>query len=318
MKIKKNVLITGGLGFIGSNLAHELVKRGAKVTILDNLSPLYGGNHFNVLHIKDKIEVIIGDVRDSELVNKLIVDKDIVFNLAAQVSYIDSNNMPYDDLDINLRAALNVLEAARKFNPRAKIIYSSSRLALGKIIQNPITEDHPAHPLSLYGIHKRASESYHTLYNKDHGLNTTVLRLTNPYGIRQQIKHSKYSIPGWFMRQAMEDKTIKIFGDGKQLRDYLFSSDIVEAFILVAISDKTSGKLYNIGCGKSIEFKKMVETIIKTVGRGKVEFVPWPKDYERNETGDFETSIRRITKDTGWKPKTKFADGIKKMYQYYK
>ncbi len=315
----KKVLITGGLGFIGSNLAHKLVELGAEVTVIDNLAPLYGGNDFNIKDIKDKIKVIIGDIRDWQLIDKIVIDKDIIFNLAAQVSYIDSINIPFEDLDINCKGHLTILESCRKLNKNVKIVFSSSRLALGKIIENPITEEHPTNPLSLYGIHKLTAEKYCYFYYKNHNLKTTVLRITNPYGKRQQIKHSKYSIPGWFMRLAMEGKTISIFGKGTQKRDYIYIDDLVDAFLYAGISEKTNGQIYNCGSGKSIEFRKMVENIVKLVGNGKVEYIPWPDNYEKDETADkIETSIKKIYKDTGWKPKTELKNGLKEMFNYYK
>jgi UDP-glucose 4-epimerase len=313
-----NILITGGLGFIGSNIAHKLVTLGANVTIIDNLAPLYGGNKFNIKGIEERVKFVKGDVRDQEKIAKLVKNKNIIFHLAAQVSPIDSTSMPFDDLDINCRGYINILEECRKSNKDAKIIFSSSRLALGKITENIVTETHPAHPLNFYGIHKLASEKYSYVYHKTYGLKTTVLRLTNPYGERQQIKHSKYSIPGWFMRQAMEGGTIKIFGDGKQKRDYIHIADLVDAFLLAGISDNTSGKLYNCGYGRSIEFRTMVENIVKIVRNGKVEYVPWPSNYANEETGDFETSIKNIFNDTGWKPKTSIEKGLKQMFNYYK
>lgn len=315
----KKVLITGGLGFIGSNIANELVNLGAEVTIIDNLAPLYGGNYFNIKDIKDKIKVIIGDIRDWQLIDKVILDKDIIFNLAAQVSYIDSVNIPFDDLDINCKGHLTILESCRKLNKNVKIVFSSSRLALGKILENPITEDHPTNPLSLYGIHKLTAEKYCYFYYKNYGLRTTVLRLTNPYGERQQMKHSKYSIPGWFMRLAMEGKTIKIFGKGTQKRDYIHIDDLVNAFLYTGISKETDGQIYNCGSGKSIEFKEMVENIVKSVGKGKIEYVPWPDNYEKDETADkIKTSVEKLFKATGWKPKINLKEGLNRMYDYYK
>ena len=314
----KKILITGGLGFIGSNLAKRLVKLGAHVSILDNLAPLYGGNYFNVSEIKNKIDITIGDIRDEKIVTKLIKNKDIVFNFAAQVSHTDSASIPYEDLDINCKGHLNVLECIRKHNPNTKILFSSSRLALGKIQQNPITETHPTEPLSLYGIHKLTAEKYYALYNRNYGIKTVIFRITNPYGERQQIKHNKYSIPGWFMRLAIERKTIQIFGDGKQLRDYIYIDDLVEAFLLAGINNNTNGKLYNCGFGKSIAFSKMVKNVIKNVGTGKIEYVPWPKNYELEETGHCETDISKLKNDTGWIPSINLEKGIKKMCLYYK
>lgn len=313
----KKVLITGGLGFIGSNLAYTLVKLGSRVTIVDNLAPLYGGNLFNIQGIKDQIEMIEGDIRDIKLIEKNIQNKDFIFNLAAQVSHIDSSNIPFEDLDINCRGHLTLLEVCRKYNSRAKILFSSSRLVLGKIVVNPVTEEHPTEPLSLYGVHKLTAERYYLLYNRNYGLRTSILRLSNPYGERQQIKHSKYSIPGWFMRLAMEGKTISIFGDGKQMRDYIHIDDVVEAFLLVGASEQTDGRLYNCGAGRSVEFREMVELVIKIARSGGIEYVPWPSNYEKEETGNFETDISKLQKTTGWTPYVTLEDGLKKMHEYY-
>jgi len=314
----KNVLITGGLGFLGSNIANKLVSLGANVTILDSLNPLYGGNWFNVEGIKDKIKVIIGDIRDEELVYGLVIDKDIIFNLAAQVSYIDSSVIPFIDLDINCRGHFTILEACRKNNKDAKIIFSSSRMVLGKIKYSPMDENHPTNPLSIYGIHKLAAEKYHLMYFKDYGMKTCVLRITNPYGERQQIKHNKYCLPGWFMRLAMENKPITVFGDGLQLRDYIYSDDLIEAFIRVGVTDKTDGQLYNCGSGKSRLFKDMAELVVKAVGQGEVKYVPWPENYEKVETGDFETNISKLSSAIDWTPQISLEQGIEKMVAYYK
>jgi len=314
----KKVLITGGLGFLGSNIAHKLVEYGADVTILDALLTLYGGNKFNVSGIEDKVKVIIGDIRDFRLIEKMVEDKDIIFNLAAQVSYIDSINIPAEDLDINCKGHLVVLDACRHRNPQAVVVFSSSRMALGKLIHNPVTEEHPTEPLSIYGIHKLTGEKYYQTYHKTYGLKTVVLRITNPYGIRQQMKHDKYSLVGWFLRQAMEGQTIRIFGDGKQLRDYIYVDDLVTAFLKAAISDKSIGQIYNMGFGKSCRFSEMVETVLKVAKKGEIKYVPWPKDYEKIETGSFEMSLEKAKKDMEWTPAVELEEGLKRMHEYYK
>jgi nucleoside-diphosphate-sugar epimerase len=314
----KRILITGGLGFIGSNLAHLLIANGATVTILDNLAPLYGGNLFNIDDIKNDVKVVIGDIRDKKTVDELVKHSDIIFDLAAQVSPIDSSLMPFEDLDINCRGHLNVLEACREHNPQAKVLFSSSRLALGKITQNPVTEEHPTDPLNMYGIHKLTAEKYFRMYHVNHNIRTVVFRITNPYGERQQIKHSKYSIPGWFMRLAMENKPIKIFGEGTQMRDYIHISDLVRAFALAGLSPKTDGNIYNCGTGKSVELKKMVETIVATIGTGSIEHVKWPENYGKEETGSFESDISKLQDAISWEPKVKLDDGVRMMCEYYK
>jgi nucleoside-diphosphate-sugar epimerase len=314
----KNVLITGGLGFIGSNLTLKLMELDANIKIIDNLNPLYGGNLFNILGKERKIEIVINDVRDTNVIRPLIEKSDIIFHLAAQVSYIDSLNIPFEDLDLNARATLNILETCRKYNPKAKIIFSSSRMVYGKVEKPVITEHCETNPLSLYGIHKLTSEKYLLMYYKDFGIPCSILRLTNPYGPRQQIKHSKYSLVGWFIRQAMENKVIKIYGDGLQLRDYIYVDDIVDAMINCAGTEKAIGEIINIGSGISSRFSDMVQSVVSCVKSGKVEYIPWPKDYEKIETGDITVDISKLQELTAWKPNVTLEEGIRLTYQYYK
>jgi len=312
------ILITGGLGFLGSNLATKLSHKNYNITILDNLDPLYGGNRYNLFDANmQNIKVIIGDVRNKDLVYNLIKDKDYVFHFAAQVSYIDGLNIPYDDVNINIISTLNVLESIRKLNKKTKVIFSSSRMVYGKVKTNPVLETHETKPLSLYGINKLTSENYLNLYWKNFGIKSTIFRITNPYGIKQQIKHSKYSILGWFVRQAMENRTISIFGKGNQKRDYIYSEDIINSIIAGAFNEESNGETYNLGYGYSWRFNEMVNMVVKIVGKGKIEYQEWPINYENLETGDFEVSIEKINKICNRKPSIDLEEGIKRMYTYY-
>jgi UDP-glucose 4-epimerase len=313
----KRVLITGGLGFIGSSLAQALVPQGAHVTILDALLPAYGGNRFNLSGIEDKVELVDGNILDQELVEKLVTGVDYIFHLAGQVGYVDAKTQPFVDLDYNGKGNLIMLEAVRHVAPAARILFSSSRLVYGKILTLPVTEDHPTNPLSLYGIHKLLGEKYYTYYAHEFGVQGVSVRIPNPYGPRQQMKHSKYSIVGWFVRQALENQTIKVFGDGKQERDYIFISDIVEA-LLRLIAKGTAGEAYNIGSHERLQFVDMVDMIIKEAGGGQKELVPWPADYEKNETGDYRADTTKLAAATGWQPEVNFADGIREMVEYYR
>lgn len=314
----KKILITGGMGFLGSSLAHSLVGYGGKVTVLDAMLPLYGGNRFNLHGIEDMVEVINGDVRDYNLIKTIVPGKDFIFNFAGQVSYIDSGDIPYEDLDINSRAHLMILEECRHNNPEAKILYASSRMALGKITQNPVTESHPANPLSLYGVHKLTGEKYSLAYHHHYGLRTVAMRITNPYGIRQQMKHNKYSLVGWFIRLAMENREIKIFGNGDQKRDYIYVDDLVESFLRAGATGETDGELFNLGLGRSTAFCEMVHTVVETVGQGKIDYVPWPDDYERIETGDFVVDVSKLNNLIKWKPNISLSKGILTTYDYYR
>lgn len=314
----KNVLITGGLGFLGSNLAIALYKKKARVTVIDNLAPLYGGNVFNLSYYKDDIKIIINDMRNLEIIEPLIVKADFIFHFGAQVSYIDSLNIPFEDLDLNAKSTLSILEICRKNNPSCRIIFSSSRMVYGKVDSPILTEDSPTNPLSLYGIHKLTSEKYLLMYFKDFGIPSTILRIANPFGPRQQIKHSKYSLIGWFIRQAMEDKEIKIFGEGNQLRDYIFVDDIIHAMISCAEIDGTIGEILNLGSGNSYKFSEMVNEVVTCVNKGRIKYIPWPKNYENIETGDVSLDVSKLRSITGWKPENSLTEGIQKTYDYYK
>jgi len=314
----KRVLITGGLGFLGSSTANRLAAMKARVVVLDSLHPLYGGNRFNLdPELAERVQVVIGDVRDKDLLEKLVADADIIYHFAAQVSYIDSGDMPLEDLAVNQESSLNLLEACRHSNARAKVLFASSRLVLGETQLPCITEDHPTNPLSLYAVHKLAVEKYCYLYYKNYGIPTTVLRITNPYGPRQQIKHNKYCMVGWFIRLAMEGKEIPIFGEGLQRRNYIYVDDIVEAFLRCGATHATDGQLYFVGSRASDEFRSMVELVIEAVGKGTIRYVPWPKNYERVETGDVFIDTAKLKTAIDWVPQFSLRDGILRTYEYY-
>lgn len=313
----KNVVITGGLGFIGSTLALALFDRGANITIIDNMDALYGGNYFNISRIRDQIKILEVDANQIESYHAELDQADFVYHLAAQVSYIDSLSMPERDLEYNSISTLKILEYLRRNNRDAHVIFTSSRMIYGKIQTALVKETHPTNPLSLYGVHKLTSEKYLTMYFKDFGIKTTTLRITNPYGPRQQIKHNKYSLVGWFIKQAMDDKEIRIFGDGNQQRDYIYISDIVEGLVAVGSCTGCSGEVYNLGSGKSTTFKNMVETVVSTVGAGSIKYVEWPKDYEQVETGNFNVSMSKLFDVIKWQPEYSLEEGVKKTFDYY-
>lgn len=314
----KKILITGGLGMIGSNLAVELVSLGAEVSILDAMLPLYGGNMFNIEEIKDKVSVNIADIRDISALNFLVKDKDIIFNLAAQVSYTDSQTDPLLDLDINCRGHLLLLEACKNYNPKAKIIFSGSRLEYGEIVtREKIKEDHPLRPKSFYGIHKVVGEFYHLMYFKLHGIRTVAFRIANPYGIRHHMKHSKYGIVNFFIKKAMEGEVIQIFGEGNQLRDYIYVEDLVNGMLAAGISEAGDGEVFNLGCGNSISFYEMAQTVIDVVGKGYIEKIQWPENYRIIEGGDFECDISKAMTLLEWKPSYDIKTGIEKTVAFY-
>jgi len=314
---KKEILITGGLGMIGSNVAQKLVRLGARITIVDACLEPYGANIFNLHGIEDEIKVNYADIRDRAAMKVLVQGKDVIFNFAGQVSHNDSIADPFLDADINYLGHLNVLESVRKYNPTARVLLSGSRLQFGKITHTPTDENHPQNPETPYAFNKTTAENMYKYYYKLHGVPCVVFRLANPYGIRCQMKHSKYSIINYFIRLAMEGKEITIYGSGNQLRDYVYVEDVADAFISAAASPSAQGEVFNIGSGSGISFKEMVETVITIVGKGKMVFVPWPKEYIDVETGDYVTNIGKAKKVLKWTPKVDLESGIKRTVGYY-
>lgn len=313
----RRVLVTGGLGFLGSSLCHRLLAEGCQVSVIDNLAPLYGGNRYNLAGVEDRVRVVVADMRDEAALEPLVAQADIIFHLAAQVSYIDSLSMPREDLELNAWATLGLLELCRRCNRDALVVFTSSRMVVGKVPETRLSEAVEPRPLSLYGIHKLTSEHYLRTYHENFGVRSVIARVTNPYGPRQQIKHDKYSLVGWFVRQAMEDKTIRVFGEGRQLRDYIFVDDVVEALLRCAATEQVAGETVNLGTGVGTHFRDMVSTVVAQVGRGRVEFVPWPKDYEKLETGDVIADISKLRRLTGWTPHIGIEEGIARTLRYY-
>lgn len=314
----KKVLITGGLGMIGSTLAHKLVTHGADVTLMDACIEPYGANLFNIHDIQDSVRINISDIRDKESMKILVKDKDIIFNLAGQVSHNDSLENPYLDADINYIGHLNVLECIRKHNPGAVVLHAGSRLQFGRIEGSPVNETHPIRPRTPYALNKAAAENSYRFYFEIHGIRCVLFRIANPYGPRSQMRHSKYSMINWFIRQAIEGRPIRIFGDGRQIRDYIYVEDLADAFISASVTSACYGEVYNVGSGIGTRFRDMVETVVETVGSGSAEYVPWPETYINVETGDYVTDITKLCSTTGWKPLTELPSGIRETVEYYR
>jgi UDP-glucose 4-epimerase len=314
---ESNVLVTGGLGFIGSNLARKLIELGANITIIDALLPNGGGNLFNIHGIEEKVNLITADIRDASTMNKLVKEKEYIFNLAAQSSHPSSMDDPFTDLDINCRGHLTVLEACRRHNSGAKIVYTGSRSQYGRILYMPVDEKHPINPTDPNGVSKHAGEQYHLLYNNVYGIKTVSLRLTNTYGPRHQMRHSRQGFVGWFVRLAMDNNKIKIYGDGKQLRDLNYVDDVVSALLMVAADDKADGEVFNLGAGSPTGLTNLAELIVKIAAKGGYELVPYPKDAKKLEIGDYVADTGKIKKMIGWDPRVALEEGLRKMIEYY-
>lgn len=314
---EKTVLVTGALGFLGSNLIQSLVSLGAKVTAVDNLDQRYGGNKFNINNCEDEISIIFADIRNEEEMRDAVKGKDVIFNMAAQVSYIDSQEDAFNDLDVNCRGHLNILELCRKYNRDAKLIFPGSRMQYGQIVYNPVDESHPLEPLSIYGIHKLTAEKYYLMYCRKHKIRSVVFRIANPYGPRNQMRHHKYGIVNYFVKLAIRNETIRIFGDGLQVRDYIYVSDIIDVFLSAGARDEADGQVFNIGTGIPTKFCDMARMVCEVVDGGKIENVPWPGDYERIETGDYYLNIDKAKEILRWAPRIDLRRGVMETYRYY-
>lgn len=312
----KKILITGGLGFIGSTLAHRLVKIGADIYLIDSLIPEYGGNNFNINGIENKVKVNIADVRDKHSMDYLVKGKDIIFNLAGTLSHIDSMNDPFTDLEINCRSQLSILESCRKNNRDVKIIFAGTRGQYGKADHLPVDEKHLMHPTDVNGINNIAGESYHILYNNIYGIRAVSLRLTNTYGPRHQMRHHKQGIINWFIRQLIEEQTVKLYGNGKQVRDINYVDDVVEALLLAACNEKANGEVFNLG-GIPKNLVDLVETMIDVYGKGDYELIPFKDDLKKIEIGDYIANYEKIKNTVGWQPKISLEEGLRSSFDYY-
>lgn len=312
-----NVLITGGMGFIGSNLAIRLVHEGANVTLLDSMLDEYGANTFNIEPIKNLVQINFSDMRDEHSLRYLVRGKEFIFNLAGQVSHKDSMEQPFMDLEVNLRAQLTLLEACRHYAPDAVIVYSSTRQIYGRPKYLPVDEDHPLLPPDVNGINKLAAEYYHSLYTRVYGLKTISLRLTNTYGPRQLIKNSRQGFIGWFVNRAVTGNTIKLFGSGEQVRDFTYVTDVVDAMCRVAVNPDTYGKVYNLS-GERASLRKVAQILIRNVGSGNIDTVEFPEAQKKIDIGNFYGSSSLLEHDTGWRPQMPLEDGLRLMINYYK
>jgi UDP-glucose 4-epimerase len=313
----KKVLITGGLGFIGSNLARVLVAQGALVTIVDSLIPQYGGNLFNIADIRDKLEVNICDVRDPHAMKYLVQGKDYLFNLAGQTSHIDSMTDPQTDLEINASAQLSILEACRLNNPEIKIVFASTRQLYGKPDYLPVDEKHPIRPVDVNGINKLAGEWYHLLYNNVYGIRACALRLTNTYGPGMRVKDARQTFLGIWVRQLLEGTPIKVFGDGEQLRDFNYVDDCVNALLLAGANEQANGQVYNLGSPEVIGLKALAEKIVSLGFGGSYELVPFPEERKAIDIGNYYSDFSLISMELGWLPEVNLQKGLLNTIEYY-
>jgi UDP-glucose 4-epimerase len=313
----KRVLITGGLGFIGSNLARTLLTLGARVAIVDSLVPEYGGNRRNLAGVAQRVKVHIADVRDWPRLPQLVRGQDFLFNLAGQTSHMDSMTDPQTDLDINCRAQLAILEACRLHNPKIRIVFASTRQIYGKPDYLPVDEKHPLRPVDVNGINKLAGEQFHLLYSRVHGIGATALRLTNTIGPRMRVKDARQTFVGVWIRRLLENQPIEVWG-GAQLRDFTYVEDAVEAFLLSAAHPEAVGAVFNLGGPPSITLEKLAALMVKLNGRGTFTVREFPSDRKKIDIGDYYADDRLIRKKLGWKPRTDLRAALARTIEFYR
>ena len=314
----KKVLITGGLGFIGSNLAIKLVDLGADVTLLDGMIEGHGGNHFNVDSIKDKVDVNVSDIRDESSLNYILKGKDYVFHLAGQNDHVLSQTDPFPDIDINIKGSARLLEACKKFNKDVKLVYTGTRGEYGSATKLPVSEDAPISPKGIYELSSLTAQKLFKIYNDNQGIRSVTLRLTNIYGERAQMRHHRFGVANWFVRLALDNETIKVFGKGDIKRDFLHVDDTVDAILMCALCEDAYGEVFNVGRDEPSCFKELAEKIVNISGTGKWEFAPFTPERLAQEPGDFYSDISKIKRIVGWEPKVELDEGLKKTIEYYR
>ncbi len=315
--VGRKVLITGGLGFIGSNLAIELVARGARVTLLDSMIPSYGATIQNIEPIRDRVMVNYSDVRDLHSLPYVVRDQEVIFSLAGQVSHIESMQDPLVDLDINCRSQLSLLECCRRENPTARLVLASTRQIYGKPQTLPVTESHPLGPTDINGVNKLAAEMYFKLYAEVYGLSTISLRLTNTYGPRMDLQNRKKGFVGVFIQQALRGERIRLFGDGQQRRDFNFVGDVTRALAVAGESLQVCGESFNIGHHEHYSLFEFVELLAKHCPT-EFEFVPFPRDLKAIDIGDYYADYSRFQELTGWSPQIDLDEGLELTLRHYR
>jgi UDP-glucose 4-epimerase len=313
----RKVLVTGGLGFIGSNLCRSLADLGAEVLAVDSLLPDYGGNLFNLAGYEDKVKVNIADVRGHGM-GYLVRGQEVLFNLAGQVSHIDSMTDPFTDLEINCRSQLWILEALRKNNPEARVVYAGTRQVYGKPVRLPVDEGHPLNPTDVNGINKISGELYHLVYHSVYGIRACSLRLTNTYGPRQLIRHARQGFIAWFVRQAVLGEEIQLFGDGRQKRDFDYVDDVVDAFLRAGASEAAAGQVFNLGGQGAVSLLDLARLLIEISGQGSYTLVPFPPERKLIDIGDFQADASKIHGALGWEPRVALREGLERTVAYYR
>ena len=313
----RRVLVTGGLGFLGSNLALRLVERGADVLLVDSMLPQYGASLANVAPVADRLRINYSDVRDRHSLAYLVRGQELIFSLAGQISHSESMRDPFTDLDINCTSQLSLLECCRAGNRNVKVVFASTRQLFGRPQYLPVDEKHPLQPVDVNGIHKLAAEMYYSLYHQVFGIKTASLRLTNTYGPRLDLVSDVKGFVGVFLRRALRGEKIQIYGSGKQKRDFNYVDDVVDALLLAGESDAVNGEAFNLGHPQPATLLEFVETLLRFADF-EYEFVPFPREAEAIDIGDYFGDFSAFAAATGWKPKVDLATGIERTIDFFR
>jgi UDP-glucose 4-epimerase len=314
----KRALITGGLGFIGSNLAIRLLDLGARVTLLDAMIDEHGANFFNIEPVKHRVTVNLSDVRDQNSLRHFVHGMDYVFHLAGQNDHVLSLVDPFPDIDINIKGSAVLLETCRHHNPDARLIYSGTRGEYGRAVRLPVDEEQPENPRGIYELSSLTAQKLFQIYHDNFGVRSIRLRLTNVYGQRAQMKHNRFGVANWFIRLAIDDNTIKVFGDGSLMRDFLFVDDAVDAMLVCAAAENAYGQVFNVGNDHASSFRELAETIVRVAESGRWEYAPYSPERAMQETGDYWSDLRKIREFVGWNPVTGLEEGVRKTVDYYR
>lgn len=312
----KQVLISGGAGFIGSTLASRLSQYGCHITVIDSLVPEFGGNLFNLEGCADKVRINFSDIRDPYSLKSLLKDVDILFNLAGQTSHMDSMKDPHTDLNINCGAQLNLLEACRDVNPKMRIIFASTRQIYGRPEYLPVDEEHRIKPVDINGVHKYAAEQYFQLYDELYKIKSCIFRLTNTIGPRMRIKDARQTFVGVWLRQLIEDVPIEVWGGG-QLRDFNDVEDVVDAFLIAAFDDNCYGKIFNLGSDEKISLLDLAQLMIRLHGSGELIVSEYPEDRKKIDIGDYYSSYKKFSSLTGWAPRIPLQQTLERTISFY-
>ena len=314
----KHVLVTGGLGFVGSNLSIELVRLGAHVSVIDNMLPRQGGNLFNLEPVKDRVRVNYSDVRNQLSMNHLVKGQDLIFHLAGQVNHVDSMRNPIQDLEINCHGTLTLMQALRHHNRDAVVVYSGTRGEYGSSVKLPVNEDHPTNPKGLYAVTNLAAEKMIFVYNQVFKIPAVCLRITNTYGPRHQMMHDEYGVFNWFIKKALDNEPLPVFGDGTIIRDFLYIDDLVECMLMTACTPGAIGEVFNVGSGMPVTFRDLAEKIVHIAGSGSYTFTAFTKERAEVEPGDYWADITKIGRVVGWEPKISLEEGIRRTIAFYR